>query len=77
MLIILKKVLTLVYEITFMVKFLKCRVDSWAVVAQAFNPSIWEPEAGRSLSSRPAWSTKQVPGWPGLHRETLILKKSK
>jgi hypothetical protein len=28
------------------------------VVAHAFNPSIWEAEAGRSLSSRPAWSTK-------------------
>jgi hypothetical protein len=24
-----------------------------------------------SLSLRPAWSTEQVPGWPGLHRETL------
>jgi hypothetical protein len=28
------------------------------VVAQAFNPSTWEAEAGRSLSSRPAWSNK-------------------
>jgi hypothetical protein len=26
----------------------------WAVVAHAFNPSIWEAEAGRFLSSRPA-----------------------
>jgi hypothetical protein len=24
----------------------------------AFNPSTWEAEAGRFLSSRPAWSTK-------------------
>jgi hypothetical protein len=31
---------------------------SWAVVAQAFNPSTWEAEAGRFLGSRPAWSTK-------------------
>jgi hypothetical protein len=31
---------------------------SWAVVAHAFNPSIWEAEAGRFLSSRPAWSTE-------------------
>jgi hypothetical protein len=23
-----------------------------------FNPSTWEAEAGRSLSSRPAWSTE-------------------
>jgi hypothetical protein len=28
-------------------------------------------EAGESLCSRPAWSTEQVPGQPGLHRETL------
>jgi hypothetical protein len=28
------------------------------VVAHAFNPSTREAEAGRSLSSRPAWSTK-------------------
>jgi hypothetical protein len=29
-----------------------------AVVAHAFNPSIWEAEAGRFLSLRPAWSTE-------------------
>jgi hypothetical protein len=28
------------------------------VVAYAFNPSIWEAEAGGFLSSRPAWSTE-------------------
>ena len=28
------------------------------VVAHAFNPRIWEAEAGGFLSSRPAWSTK-------------------
>jgi hypothetical protein len=28
------------------------------VVAHAFNPSTPEAEAGRFLSSRPAWSTK-------------------
>lgn len=27
------------------------------VVAHAFNPNIWEVDAGRSLSSSPAWST--------------------
>jgi hypothetical protein len=27
------------------------------VEAHAFNPSSWEAEAGRFLSSRPAWST--------------------
>jgi hypothetical protein len=31
---------------------------SRAVVAHAFNPSIWEAEAGGFLSSRPAWPTK-------------------
>jgi hypothetical protein len=39
-------------------------------VAQAFNPSTWKAEKGRSLSLRPAWSTEGVPGWPGLHGET-------
>jgi hypothetical protein len=41
------------------------------MVAHAFNPSTWEAEAGKFLSSRPAWSTDLVPGQPGLHRETL------
>jgi hypothetical protein len=44
------------------------------VVAHTFNPSTWETEAGRFLSSRPAWSTEWVPGQPGLHRETLSQK---
>jgi hypothetical protein len=44
-------------------------------VAHTFNPSTWEAEAGRFLSSRPAWSTKWVPGQPGLYRETLSPKK--
>ena len=39
------------------------------MVVHTFNPSTWE--AGRFLSSRPAWSTKWVPGKPGLYRETL------
>jgi hypothetical protein len=47
------------------------------VVAHAFNPSTWEAEAGRFLSSRPAWSTKRVPGQPGLYRETLSQKIKK
>jgi hypothetical protein len=38
-----------------------------------FNPSTQEAEAGGFLSSRPAWSTKWVPGQPGLYRETLSL----
>jgi hypothetical protein len=47
-----------------------------AVVAHAFNPSTWEAEASRFLSSRPAWSTELVPGQPGLHKETLSLKQT-
>ena len=46
-------------------------------MAHAFNGGTQEAEAGRSLSSRPAWSTERVPGQPGLHRETLSLKKKK
>jgi hypothetical protein len=38
------------------------------------NPSTWEAQAGRFLGSRPAWSTKGVPGQPGLYRETLSRK---
>jgi hypothetical protein len=32
--------------------------NSRAVVGHTFNPSTREAEAGRFLSSRPAWSTK-------------------
>jgi len=34
---------------------------------QPYQPNIWEAEAGRSLSSRPVWSTDRPPGHPGLH----------
>jgi hypothetical protein len=44
------------------------------MVVYTFNPSTWEAEAGGFLSSRPAWSTKGVPGQPGLYRETLSQK---
>ena len=43
-------------------------------VVHAFNPGIQEAETGRSPSSRPVWSTEQVPGQPGIHRETLSCK---
>jgi major histocompatibility complex class I len=36
----------------------KKKVSEPGVVAQAFNPSTWEAEAGGFLSSRPAWSTE-------------------
>jgi hypothetical protein len=44
------------------------------MVVHAFNPSTREAEAGKFLSLRPAWSTKLVPGKPGLYRETLSRK---
>ena len=44
------------------------------MVTHVFNPSTQEAEAGRFLSSRPAWSTKLVPGQPGLYKETLSRK---
>jgi hypothetical protein len=50
---------------------------SRAVMVHAFNPSTREAEAGGSLSSKPAWSTKWVPGQPGLYRETLSQKTKK
>ena len=41
----------------------------------SLNLSTWEAEARGSVSSRPAWSTKQVPEQSGLsHRETLSQK---
>jgi hypothetical protein len=48
--------------------------SSLAVVAHTFNSGTWEAEAGGSLSSRPTWSTEQILGQPGLHRETLSQK---
>ena len=44
------------------------------MVVHTFNPITWKAEAGRFLSSRPAWSTKGSPGQPGLYRETLARK---
>ena len=46
-------------------------------MARTFDPCLLEAEASGSLSSSPAWSTEQVPGQPGLHRETLSQKKKK
>jgi hypothetical protein len=44
--------------------------------AHSFNPSTGEAEAGGSLSSRPGCCTNQVPGQPGVCRETLSQKKN-
>ena len=46
-----------------------------SVVAHAFNFRNQEREAGRPMGLRPMWSTEQVPGKPGLHRETLSQQK--
>jgi hypothetical protein len=54
---------------------IKINLKSQAVVVHTFNPSTWEVEAGGFLSSRPAWSSKWVPGQPGLYRETLSQNK--
>jgi hypothetical protein len=63
---------------TFLPKFLlgivfchSKRNPELGVVSDAFNPSTRETEAGGFLSLRLAWSTKRVPGQPGIHRETL------
>ena len=55
----------------------KSKTTSWVVVVHAFHPSTWEAEAGRALSSRPAWSTEWVPGWPAIHRENCPKKQTK
>ena len=45
------------------------------MVVYAFNPSsIQESKAGRSLSSRPVWSTDRVPRQPEFHRDILSQK---
>ena len=44
-------------------------------MTHTFSPSTREAEAAESLSSRPAWSTEQVPGQPELREETLSQKE--
>jgi hypothetical protein len=36
---------------------------------------MWQLTAEGSLNVKPAWSTEQVVGWPGIHREALSQKK--
>jgi hypothetical protein len=47
------------------------------ILVHDFNPGTWEAEAGGFLSLRPAWSTKWVPGQPGLYTEKPYLEKPK
>lgn len=46
------------------------------MVVCAFNPSMWEAEVDGSISVswRLAWTTKWVPGQPGLSSKTLSQK---
>jgi hypothetical protein len=53
----------------------KKKVKSRAVVAHAFNPSTWEAEAGRFLSSRPAWSTGEFQDSQGFTGKPCFEKK--
>jgi hypothetical protein len=46
-------------------------------VVHAFNPSTWEAEAGRSLSSRPAWSTSKFQDNQGYTEKPCLGKKKK
>jgi hypothetical protein len=47
------------------------------VVAHTFNPSTWEAQAGGFLSSRPAWSTKWIPGSQGYTEKPCLKKQNK
>jgi hypothetical protein len=44
-------------------------------MGSTFNPSTQEAEAGRSLTSKPAWSIGRVPRQPGLHRNPVSKNK--
>jgi hypothetical protein len=55
----------------FRLKLFKLARQWWC---NAFNPSTHEAEAGRPLISRSDYSTEQVPGQPGLRRESLSWK---
>jgi hypothetical protein len=62
------------------IKFLKSlkikkKKKSWVVVMHAFNPSTWEAEAGRSLSSRPAWSQSEFQDSQGYTEKPCLEKK--
>ena len=58
-------------------KSFKNEKTGWAIVAHTFDLSTLEAETGRSLSLIPVLSTDKVPGWSGLHRETLSQKQKK
>lgn len=47
----------------------------WVWWHPTFNPRNQETESDRSLSSKPSWSTDQVPEQLGLHKKTLSEKQ--
>jgi hypothetical protein len=51
--------------------------SGWDAAAYTFNLNTWEAEAGKSLSSRPAWSTEWVPGQPATQRNLVLKKKER
>jgi hypothetical protein len=57
--------------------FLRERLkNSLAVVACAYNPSIWEEGVKRIMMLRPGWANRASgPSQPGLHREMQINKR--
>jgi hypothetical protein len=50
--------------------------EKLGMIVHPLNTSICEAEAGRSLSLRLAWSTEQVLGHSGPHRETMLQKQT-
>jgi hypothetical protein len=49
--------------------------NTLGMVVHTFNPSTWEAERGRFLSSRPAWSTKCVPWSARVIQRNPVSKK--
>lgn len=45
------------------------------MMTYAYNPSTQEAEADESQSSKPAWSSQQVPDQPRLHSETASQRR--
>jgi hypothetical protein len=65
------------YVVTSRLAWVTCKpvsTNNCTVVVHAFKPSTREAEAGRSLSSRPAWFMEEVPGQPGLQQRNPVLK---
>jgi hypothetical protein len=55
----------------------KKQESGWAVVAHAFNPSSWEAEADRFLSSRPAWTRVSSRSARAIQRNPVLKNQKK